>query len=359
MELNKVTIKLEKSKIKAGDGKKSGNYPLYTCSPVVNKYSDEFLYDTEAIIIGTGGNPVINYCNGKFAYSTDCLAIKTNDEIKEKYMYYYLISKIDKINKMFRGAGLKHLNKNEFFKLEIKNAPIEEQEKVIDELDNIQSIIDIRKKQIQQLDELIKSQFVELFENNNEWNEVTLNDVSDKITDGEHGTVPRVESGKLYLMARNITESNKIDLTEISYIPEENHKKIYSRCNPEKGDLLLVCVGATIGKVALVPDMEEFSMARSVALIKPNKSLMNSLFLLYLIKSDYVQAQIKNCIHAAAQAGLYTNMVKNLKFRLPPNELQKKFAEFVEKVDKQKFEIEKSLKEMETLYESLMNKYFG
>ena len=182
-----------------------------------------------------------------------------------------------------------------------------------------------------------------MFENN-EWNEVVLNDVSIKITDGEHGTVPRVEHGRLYLMARNITDTNKIDLTEVSYIPEESHKKIFSRCNPEKDDLLLVCVGATVGKVALVPDMDEFSMARSVALIKPNKQLINSLFLLSLMKSDYMQFQINNCTHVAAQAGLYTNMIKELKFKLPPIELQNKFADFVKQVDKQKFECQAFIK---------------
>ena len=105
------------------------------------------------------------------------------------------------------------------------------QEKIVKQLDKVQEIIDLRKKQIEELDNLIKVQFVDMFEDENNWNEVTLNDIAIKITDGEHGTVPRVDNGKLYLMARNITTSNTIDLSEVSYIPEENHRKIYRQQN--------------------------------------------------------------------------------------------------------------------------------
>ena len=71
------------------------------------------------------------------------------------------------------------------------------------------------------------------------------------------------------------------DRTEVDYLSNEDHSRIFKRCNPKKGDLLLVCVGATIGRVCLMPDNEEYSLARSVALIKPKKTFLNSLFLLY------------------------------------------------------------------------------
>lgn len=279
--------------------------------------------------------------------------------INKKYFVYLIKSKINEMKKNTHGSTMKHITKSDFDKIEIFLPNIQEQEKISNILDKVQEIIDLRKKQIEELDEIIKSQFVEMFGNKNNWNEVTLNDTSIKITDGEHGTVPRVDNGKLYLMARNITTSNTIDLSEVTYIPEENYRKIYKRCNPEKDDLLLVCVGATVGKVALVPEMEEFSIARSVALIKPNKKVISSLFLLSLMNSHYMQSQIKNCVHAVAQAGLYTNMIKELKFKLPPIGLQNQFGDIVKQINKQKFIIEKSLKETEELQESLMNKYFG
>ena len=161
MELIKVLNKFDKSKIKAGDGRKDGNYPLYTCSPKVNKFLDNYLYDTEAIILSTGGNPVINYHKGKFSYSSDCLVVQSNGKFENKYIYYYLISKINEIGKMFRGAGLKHLNKKEFFKMNIELINIEEQKKIIKELDLINKLMDYKRKQIKLFEDFIKSQFVE------------------------------------------------------------------------------------------------------------------------------------------------------------------------------------------------------
>jgi type I restriction enzyme S subunit len=114
-----------------------------------------------------------------------------------------------------------------------------------------------------------------------------LNNFTTKITDGEHGTVERLESGKKYLMARNIGH-NGLVLNNVSYISEINHNKIFKRCNPQKGDLLLVCVGATIGRCCLMPEVEDFSLARSVALIKPNEQI-NSQFLLYQFKQKHFQ----------------------------------------------------------------------
>ena len=161
MKLKDITIKLDKSKIKAGDGKSFGKYPLYTCSPILNKYCDDYMFDTDAVIIGTGGNPVINYFNGKFNVSTDCLTLKVKDNYISKFIYYHLIANINKIQDMFRGAGIKHLNKNEFFNLNIMDLPKKEQELVVKKLDMIQEIIKNRKEQLKEFEEIVKSQFVE------------------------------------------------------------------------------------------------------------------------------------------------------------------------------------------------------
>lgn len=166
-----------------------------------------------------------------------------------------------------------------------------------------------------------------------------LKNVSNKITDGEHGTVPRVENGILYLMARNIDIDNSLSFKEVSYIDKSIHNKIYSRCNPEYDDLMIVCVGATIGKVALVPKMEPFSIARSIALIKYNREKINGKYILWLFNLDYMKSQMKNNSNESAQAGLYIGKIKELKIPLPPIELQNQFADFVKVIDKLKLAV--------------------
>lgn len=261
------------------------------------------------------------------------------------------------------GSTRLSLKLNKIKDIDIAIPSLDKQKKIVSTIGFISDIISWRKKQIEQLDILLKSRFIEMFgdpqDNTNKYPLASIIDVSTKVTDGEHGTVPRVEIGRLYLMARNITKNNNLDLNEVSYIPEEYHKRIYERCNPEIGDVLLVCVGATIGKATIVPEMDEFSIARSVALIKPDKRKIKSNYLLYSILSNNVQCQIANCSHAAAQAGLYTNMIKNLKIILPPIDIQNQFADFVAQVDKSKLAVQQSLNELETLKKSLMQQYFG
>ena len=283
------------------------------------------------------------------------------EQCNYKYLFYMINSNkfYEYLGSNSKGATYPTCSREDVYNYEIVLPSLEEQNKIVKIFENISNNTNIKKQQILSLEQLVKSQFIEMFGNGNKWNITTLESVSNKITDGEHGTVPRQSYGNLYLMARNITDDSKLDLDEVSFISDEVFNKLYSRCNPEEGDILLVCVGATIGKVALVPKMDRFSLARSVALIKTNNSLINNIYLLHLIKDDFVQSQIKMSIHGGAQSGLYTNMIKKIKISLPPIELQNKFAGIVKQIDKQKYEFEKQLEKLKELQESLMKEYFG
>ena len=357
MELIECIEKLEKSKIKAGDGEKEGKYPLYTCSPKVNKFFDNYLYDTEAIILSTGGNPVINYHKGEFSYSTDCLAIKSNGEFENKYLYYYLISKINDIAKMFRGAGIKHLNKRELFKLNINLIDKKEQKIIVKNLDKINNVIELKKKQLNELDIIIKSQFVEMF-GNNKFENKKLGDVAIKITDGSHNPPKGVDERTEYVMlsSQNIIE-DRINYNSARYLSREDFERENKRTYLEKGNVLLTIVG-TIGRTAIIDNEKNITLQRSVAVIKPTGKIKSE-YLVASLKSDSTIKQLNKESKGVAQQGIYLNDLKKIVIPVPPIDLQNQFSEIVKQIDKQKFEIEKSLKEIQELYESLMEKYFG
>ena len=357
MELIEILNKFDKSKIKAGDGRKDGIYPLYTCSPKVNKYLDNYLYDTEAIILSTGGNPVINYHKGKFSYSSDCLVVKSNGKFENKYIYYYLISKINEIGKMFRGAGLKHLNKKEFFKMNIELINIEEQKKIIKELDLINKLMDYKRKQIKLFDDFIKSQFVEMF-GNNKFENKKLGDVAIKITDGSHNPPKGADERTEYVMlsSQNIIE-DRINYNSARYLSREDFERENKRTYLEKGNVLLTIVG-TIGRTAIIDNEKNITLQRSVAVIKPTGKIKSE-YLVASLKSDSTIKQLNKESKGVAQKGIYLNDLKKIVIPVPPIDLQNQFSKIVKQIDKQKFEIEKSLKEIQELYESLMEKYFG
>ena len=352
MELIKVLNKFDKSKIKAGDGRKEGYYPLYTCSPKVNKFLDNYLYDTEAIILSTGGNPVINYHKGKFSYSSDCLVVKSNGKFENKYIYYYLISKINEIGKMFRGAGLKHLNKKEFFKMNIELINIEEQKKIIKELDLINKLMDYKRKQIKLFDDFIKSQFVEMFGNGN-YPQIRLQEVLN-----QNDNMEKVENTKIEKFItvgingkgarERIIKDGKWPVPFVGY-RVKGGQFIYSRIDARNGAFAII--PNSLNNAVVSKDFPIFDI--------DNNKIRTDILLYSLLEKSFIDIIKNSSFGATNRQRIKEGTFLNYKIYLPPITLQNQFAEIVKQIDKQKFEIEKSLKETQELYESLMEKYFG
>ena len=135
-QLGEICEFLPKSKRNAKYGKSEGKYPFYTSSPICNKYSDDYEYEEYCIIIGTGGTANIKY-NKQFSCSADNLIIKIKDEVNSKYIYYYLLLNIQKLEQLFKGALIKHISKSDIEKIKIPIPSIETQNKIIDYMDKI------------------------------------------------------------------------------------------------------------------------------------------------------------------------------------------------------------------------------
>ena len=123
------------------------------------------------------------------------------------------------------------------------------------------------------------------FEVPSSWVWCNITEVTSKITDGTHNSPVNSPQGDYkYVTAKNI-KSSGIILDNITYVTKEVHNEIYTRCNPENGDLLYIKDGATTGVVTINTLHEPFSLLSSVALIKPLKSISNY-FLLYYLQSS-------------------------------------------------------------------------
>jgi type I restriction enzyme, S subunit len=159
-----------------------------------------------------------------------------------------------------------------------------------------------------------------------EWQIVSIDKIANKVTDGEHLTPERSESGVLLLSARNV-QNGFLSLKEVDYVPEHEYQRIIKRCNPEYRDVLISCSG-TIGRVCIVPDNLKFTLVRSAALIKPGKQV-NSDFLGHVLRSSFVQNQISRALNQSAQANLFINHINSLVIPLPPLREQCRIAEIL------------------------------
>jgi type I restriction enzyme S subunit len=148
------------------------------------------------------------------------------------------------------------------------------------------------------------------------WIYSNINDISLKITDGEHATPKRSYSGFPLLSARNIGNSS-ILLEDVDYVEEHEFLRIRKRCDPNKDDILISCSGS-VGRVAICDKDNYYVMVRSAALIKPDKNRIDSRFLVYCLQSPFLQKQIKKKSRITAQANLFIGKIKELAIPLPP-----------------------------------------
>ena len=306
---------------------------------------------------------IINKENVNYIYSTGFYVIRPNNNVLTEYLYWLFNSpkfNIDK-DKLCKGATQKALNNDGLNKIEIKELPdIEDQKYIIDKLNILNKVIETKKEQIVWLDELIKSQFIKMFESvkDSKWKKEKLEDISEKITDGKHGGCKSEENSGYYFIGATEIYNDKINYENSNQITKKDFEKDYTRCDLKLDDFVIVNTGATIGKNAIVVDerCKNTLLQKSVALIRAKKEKVLPIYLKYCYE---VEPSLYSKGQGCARINLLLSQIRKTDIPIPPIELQSKFAEFVKHVDKQKFEIENSLKQMEELYNSLMENYFG
>lgn len=284
-------------------------------------------------------------------------------EVDKNFFIHQVQEILEKARLEAHGATMKHLTKPVFDSLPFYLPSIEEQKKIAGKLDKICDLITLRKQQLSKLDELVKSRFIELFgdpvSNPLGWEKKSLKEVCIKLNDGTHFSPESFETGEYkYVTAKNIKMSG-FDFTNITYVPEEVHRPIYERCNPELGDVLYIKDGVTTG-IAMVNTLdEEFTLLSSVALLKQDRRIMNGYFLTALLNNENMYTDIRSNMGGAAITRLTIAKLNGIQVILPPMELQNQFAAFVEQTDKSKLAIQQSLEKLETLKKALMQQYFG
>ena len=301
--------------------------------------------------------------NSKNIYSTGFCVIRPNEGILTDYIYWVLNS--PKFNRdkdrNCKGATQKALNSEGLRKIKINKIPnLEEQQKIVSKLSKIDKIMNKKKKQLMMLDELIKSQFVEMFETIKRYVELQKvclfinGDRGENYPSGDK--ISKNKDGIAFINA-GLLERNKVNWSTMNYISEDTYNNL--RSGKIQKDDILYCLRGSLGKCAIIDFSERGAIASSLVILRVNKNEINPNFLLIQLGMEEILYQQNQANNGSSQPNLSANSVKKYKILLPPLFLQNQFSEIVKQIDKQKFEIEKSLKETQELYESLMEKYFG
>ena len=304
----------------------------------------------------------LNYAKDKCCIGRGLAAISIEDATERNYVYHLLKAKNTELNNKGTGSTFKAIGKAVLENLQVPRISDGEQQKCMDMMDLLESIIRERKAELEKLDQLVKARFVEMFGTldspAHDFEKATLKELCNKITDGKHGGCTQEEGTKRYFVgAREIFD----DIVHYDTAPEINvdeFEKDYKRCNIEIGDFLIVNTGATIGKSAIAVDerTEHTLLQKSVALLKVKREKLNPVFLKWCYRVNTKMYMVES---ASAQPNLLLSKINSTVIYMPDIDVQNEFEIFVKQVDKSKVEVQRALNETQKLFDSLMQEYFN
>lgn len=192
------------------------------------------------------------------------------------------------------------------------------------------------------------------------WKSATLEEVSLNITDGSHNPPKGVESSDYpMLSSRNIFD-DEINLDKIRFLTKDAYEKEHKRTNISSGDVLLTIVG-TIGRVAIAEEKHlPFTLQRSVAVIRPNPSIVSSRYLMYCLMC--MSNDLNSRSRGAAQKGIYLKQLRAFVIVYPDLEEQQRIVSVLDdafrNIRLKQLSVEQNLNQSEELIQSIFDSMF-
>lgn len=330
-------------------------------------YSKNKLIHKDTLTVGMGSKQIdigILIEDETFAVSPAYHTYKIQG-IRCKYLEYCLQSKNIEMFSLYAKRGSRQGKSIDLKRWLTYKIPVysEEDQIVIEEnLNKINVVIELRRKQLELLDELVRARFVEMFgdpiENQKDWEVVKIRDI---VTDVRYGTSkPAVEGGRYpYLRMNNLTVDGDLDLNDLKYIDIPDNE--IEKCVVRKGDILFNRTNSIdlIGKTAVFNLLDDMVIAGYIIRIRLNNQILPDVFSQYMNLEAMKKVLRGMAKGAVNQANINAQELQSIKVYIPNMELQKQYVEFKEEIDKSRSRIQKSLEASQELFDSLMQEYFG
>ena len=309
----------------------------------------------------------INDVMAKYLFSTGFCAVRANESVMIADLLYHLLSSeqfLTQKDQNSSGATQKAITNTGLKKITIQVPDLEEQRVLAAKLDCIEQMMAKRRIQIEYFDQLVKSRFIELFgdpvANDKNWPIEELDSICSAIVDCPHSTPSYTAENTGYMCIRSsIVKKNHILWDEIEYIPEHEYRQRILRKKPEKGDIIYTREGAILGIAAMIDRNCNVALGQRSMLLSPNNSICLPQFLSVAMNFDSFLRKALGGISGSASPHINVGDIKAFAIILPPIALQEQIVTFVEQTDNSKLAIHESLKRLEILKKSLMQKYFG
>lgn len=319
--------------------------------------------DTVMIALTGATAGKLGYLNFEACGNQSITGILPCDLLNQKFLFYYLISKRPQILSDCVGGAQAHISQGYVKNIHVPMCPLAVQEKIVKILDKTMEIIVSRKRELEELDNLIKSRFVELFGSME--SKIPISEMCN-VTGGysfksgdisNDGAIKILQIGNVYL--------DNVSWETTNYLPEGFDEK-YSKFMLDEGDIVVALtrpiiqslgnVKACIVKSSDLPCLLNQRVGRIVA--KKEKSVFLEFIYGCLMTDDFTR-YVESCSIGCSQPNISTKDIENYLIPNATYEEQKAYVEFKKQTDKSKFEVQKSLEETQILMDALMQKYFG
>lgn len=294
-------------------------------------------------------NPM--YCNQGFKN------LICKDGICNEFIYWFLIYNTEYLKSLGTGATFKEISKKVVEQVNVPIPPLPEQSRIVEELDQLSNIIEKKRQQLSELDNLAQSIFYDMFGdpvvNEKGWEVKKLKDIAVSQIGLTYKPENVSSEGTIVLRSSNIQDCN-LDFSDIVRVNCNIKEKQYV----QDGDILMCSRNGSfrlVGKVAMIKDLRErMSYGAFMTVIRsPYRDYLFAFF-----KSPAFRVQLSTAKTATINQ-ITVKMLDEIVLPLPPLPLQQLFAQKIEAIEKEKALIKQSIAEVEELFDSRMEDYFG
>lgn len=276
--------------------------------------------------------------------------------LNPKFIAYYLRSKsfYYEKQKYARGFKVMEIKPTDIEKIPIPVPPLSEQQRIVSELDLLSSIIEKKKAQLKEYDQLAQSIFYDMFGDLLEAiPTTTLKEVASYYIGLTYKPTDVSEKGTIVLRSSNI-QNNILDFADTVRV----NLNVGDNKIVKDGDILMCARNGSarlVGKVARIKNIgEKMSFGAFMTIIRSNYND----YLFHFFLSDFFRNQLSTSKTATINQ-ITSKMLDNIKLNVPPLPLQQSFASKIEAIERQKALIQQSITEAETLFNSRMDYWFS
>ena len=343
----------------------------------VKQYASRKLQCGDIIIEKSGGSdkqpvgrPILfNIEEGEYSFSnfTSTLRVRDKTTILPEFIHRYLAyiyMRGDTAAMQSKTTGIRNLDFNLYKSINIPVPSIEEQERIVEELDCLSGVIERKREQLRELDALAQSIFYQMFgdpiTNEKGWDVKKLEELCDIINGFAFPSSDFAESNPIKVIKITNVGVNEF-ISDDSSLPEEYNNM--EGCKVHTGDIVIALTRTIIStgvKRAIVPnEYNESLVNQRVAAILANDRIVSRRFLYSYLGTDFVRQYILQKATALMQPNLSIRDLRDMPTIYPPLASQQEFAEKIEAIEKQKELIKQSITQTEELFNSRMDYYFN